>query len=413
MELKTKYQYSYFIHPYIIEQKKYQKYILKLLKDKNCKLKIFEKEKDLNMYTYFLPNIRREILWSFEHTKEQIKTLDKMNSEMKSALLEKKTCNIFEYSLSQNMQGKIGEENGLFFEIQKIELICFNTGICFLLLKTIVEQDGNLSDVLNFNYKFREITADYSMLKDYENIRLQTNSLKSMKDLSTLINTITGNNEQAIKMNLDVEKFLTYSYTCIEQNYWNKEEEFENIKEQFIKYTNILPNSYQVNVTEEANKKSTLSLKKFTKVGVNKQATVLLTSSANVENYTKLPYSYEREYLYTYIFTLYKKIYLSKINIELRNKNKFAKVREDFINFTSLFWIQEITNNIEGSKLYEKWKEVLELDYIYSEIKNRYDITYKHLNIERINKVNLITIVVLVATLTFSIINFIYWKRMF
>ena len=31
----TKYQYTYFIHPYIIDENKYDKYILKLLKDKN------------------------------------------------------------------------------------------------------------------------------------------------------------------------------------------------------------------------------------------------------------------------------------------------------------------------------------------------------------------------------------------
>ena len=31
MELKTKYQYTYFIYPYIIRENKYDKYILKLL----------------------------------------------------------------------------------------------------------------------------------------------------------------------------------------------------------------------------------------------------------------------------------------------------------------------------------------------------------------------------------------------
>ena len=42
----TKYQYTYFIHPYIIDETKYDKYILKLLKDKKCTYKTFEKEKD-------------------------------------------------------------------------------------------------------------------------------------------------------------------------------------------------------------------------------------------------------------------------------------------------------------------------------------------------------------------------------
>ena len=36
MELKIKYQYSYFIHPFVIKESKYQKYLLKLLKNKKC-----------------------------------------------------------------------------------------------------------------------------------------------------------------------------------------------------------------------------------------------------------------------------------------------------------------------------------------------------------------------------------------
>ena len=53
MELKINYQYTYFIHPFVVKQRKYQKYILKLLKDENCRLKRFEKEKDLKLYKYF------------------------------------------------------------------------------------------------------------------------------------------------------------------------------------------------------------------------------------------------------------------------------------------------------------------------------------------------------------------------
>ena len=52
MELSFKYQYTYFVYPYSIEEAKYEKYILKLLKDKKSTLKIFEKEKDLDIYNY-------------------------------------------------------------------------------------------------------------------------------------------------------------------------------------------------------------------------------------------------------------------------------------------------------------------------------------------------------------------------
>ena len=53
MELKTKYQYTYFIYPFAIKESKYTRYLLKLLKDENCKLRIFRKDKDLDIYSYF------------------------------------------------------------------------------------------------------------------------------------------------------------------------------------------------------------------------------------------------------------------------------------------------------------------------------------------------------------------------
>ena len=55
MELKTKYQYTYFIYPYLIEEKNYQKYLYKLLKNEQCRLKLFDNKKDIQIDSYFLP----------------------------------------------------------------------------------------------------------------------------------------------------------------------------------------------------------------------------------------------------------------------------------------------------------------------------------------------------------------------
>ena len=68
MRVKINYQYTYFIHPFVVKQKKYQKYILRLLKDKNCKLKRFEKEKDLRLYKHFTPKMRDVLFSSFSFT---------------------------------------------------------------------------------------------------------------------------------------------------------------------------------------------------------------------------------------------------------------------------------------------------------------------------------------------------------
>ena len=58
MELKTRYQYTYFIYPFILKESKYIKYIMRLLRDKRFNLRVFAKDKDLELYVNFLPKIR-------------------------------------------------------------------------------------------------------------------------------------------------------------------------------------------------------------------------------------------------------------------------------------------------------------------------------------------------------------------
>ena len=160
MEQKIKYQYTYFIYPYIIEPNKYNKYMLKLIRNPKCKLKTFDRIKDFDIYTYFLPNIRDYMFWTFGLSTQKINELQNMEGKMQSAILSKYPCTIFEYELEKNIQGKVGEQSGIFFDILKMEIICFNTGICFLTFKTVLNGENNLDDVLNFNYKFRDINSN-------------------------------------------------------------------------------------------------------------------------------------------------------------------------------------------------------------------------------------------------------------
>ena len=81
MELKTKFQYTYFIHPYVIDEAKYEKYILKLLKNPKCSYKIFEKEKDYDIYNFFLPHVRKFMFPTFELRDERLKRFNEMKPE--------------------------------------------------------------------------------------------------------------------------------------------------------------------------------------------------------------------------------------------------------------------------------------------------------------------------------------------
>ena len=78
MELKTKYQYTYFIYPFVVKENKYQKYLLKILKNKNFKLKIYEKEKDLRLYKYFSPKMSELLFSSFSLTNKKISKLEEL-----------------------------------------------------------------------------------------------------------------------------------------------------------------------------------------------------------------------------------------------------------------------------------------------------------------------------------------------
>ena len=196
MELKINYQYTYFIHPFIIKDGKYQRYLLKMLKDKNCNLKVFQKEKDFRMYQYFLPKTRDFLFSSFSFGNTKLKKLEELPIETRAAILSKYSCNIFEYTLKKDIQGKVDDNKGIFFNIQRIEVICFNTGICFLVIKTNLEEDSNFANILNFNYKFRDINQEVSYLDAYDNIRLQTGSFSEVETFQEFINTIKNRSEK-------------------------------------------------------------------------------------------------------------------------------------------------------------------------------------------------------------------------
>lgn len=431
MELKTNYQYTYFILPYVIKEGRYQKYLLKLLRDKEFKLKTFQKEKDFKMYQYFLPKTRGFLFSSFSLGNSKIKKLDDLPDETKSAILSKYPCNIFEYNIKKDIQGKIEskldsqigkkseseeilenkieDKSGIFFTIGKIEIICFETGICFLVIKTNIEDDYNFENVLNFNYKFRDINNEAAKLDGYDNIRLQTNSFSNAETFKDFVRKITGANLEAMKLDIDTERFLTYSYVCIDQEAWNSNTKFDDINHYYIKYANILPADNSRKLEEE--KITTVSRWKYAKLAISKLGVMLFSSSEDMNNYTILPDEFENQYLYTYILNLYKKINLRKIEQKLKNTKKVKIARKKFIEFTKKMWIQEITEDEAGTMLNHKIGEVLELESLYGQVKNKYDVLYKDLNIEKDKKVTIIIGIILVASLIFNVLNFIALMR--
>ena len=407
MELKTKYQYTYFIYPYVIKENKYSKYLIKLLKDENCTLRIFRKDKDLDIYSYFSHRVRDYMFSSFNLSKTKLAKLKELPLDTRAEILAKNPCTIFEYTIKKDIQGKVTEQNGIFFKIPKIEIICFNTGICFLCIKTTIEESDKFSDLLNFNYKFRDITQEFSNLKNYDNIRVQTDCFSDVQYFKEFIQNITGPNVESLKLDIDTERFLTYSYVCIDQEYWNNNSDFDKIKNSYLKYMNILPNDNSINFSKDEMK--IISKWKYAKLGLTKQGVTLFSSSYDMNNYTVFPQEFQEQYLYTYILAMYTKLYLKKINLEFRQGANVNKTRKEFIKFTKSIWINEVTDEDTGSIFYQYLKEVLELDNIYYDAKNKYDVLYKEMNIEKSVKNNAIIAAILVIALIINTIDIIYF----
>ena len=365
MELKTNNQYSIFIYPFVVNEKNYNEYILKLLENDKCELKLWNKDEDISIYTYFKQNIREKVFWPFSYSKMKIQKLNDLDNEFKSKVLSQYEVTMFKYNLNNKIQGRIGEDNTSLFDVDNIEIVCFKTGICFILLKTSLGKEIEISDVLNFNNKFRNIESDFKTANQ-EEIIVQTDDFKNSNDIYNIIRDIKGNNEDAKKLRISDERIFTYTYSSLNKESW-KDNFNDSLKENFIKLYNVLPNQLD-NFDIKQYSSEIIDVSKFIKIGFTNQGTALF-SSACEKNSLNMPYVYGQEYLYTYIISLYKKLYINKLMNEYEEIKKFDKIKNKLENFTNSIWIDSITKNKNGDLLNKKWEETLQLQYKYEKLK--------------------------------------------
>ena len=216
--MKVKYQYTYFINSFTIEKKQYKKYILNLVKNKKIKPKIYNKQKHTDLEQYFSQSAKNIMFKTLEMSETEQKKLEENYKK-----LAKLPTVSFEYLVDNETQSKMGQEDGFFFKIDKIELICFKNGTCFVLVKTYLEEKTDISNVLDFNYKFK--TAN-------EPIYIQTNEFKEQVNLSEILYELTGQSE--------LGNGYTYSYLCVDGEDWNEQKDFSLLENEFIKLVNTI-----------------------------------------------------------------------------------------------------------------------------------------------------------------------------
>ena len=348
----------------------------------------------------FFPNSTYDIAFCFSDVLHIFKTISFIYS-LKGSLTASIIQNPIVININLNNYNISADEKVFYIEGGSLNLT--GTG-------TIYEKNPNYGAVMlvgsensdDVNYSTINVEDEFG---GFDNIRIQTDIFDDVKVLKSFIKEITGPNQLEIKnIDVDTERFLTYSYTCIEQENWSKEEDFGNIKSVYTKYAKILPNDN--NILFNSDESKIMSNWNYAKMGISKAGVTLFTSSADINNYTVLPYEYENEYLYTYILSLYMKIYIKLINLELRQGINVKNARKKFIDFTKNLWIQEATIDDVGTLYYHNLRKALELDNLYLETKNKYDVLYKEMNIEKNTTANKFIIVILLISLVITTLNF-------
>ena len=104
-------------------------------------------------------------------------------------------------------------------------------------------------------------------------------------------------------------------------------------------------------------------------------------------------------------------LFLKQINTEFKSYDKIIHIRKRFIEFTKNMWAKEITTDDTGSLYYKILGNAFELDDQFEQIRKKYEIIYKDLDIEKNNRNYSIMVMLLIVSLilnTFTIISYMF-----
>ena len=393
-EEKFKYQYTYHILPYIYEGR-YDEYLTRLLKDTNIIEYRYDKIKNLEIFSYFKKDILESMFYEFPY-----KETEKISIQKKVNKLLKYESVTFEYDIIDKEKNKISmndivrvavneeyynnEKNrgNIKFDIEDFKIIVFKSGIAFIILKTVLINTRYISDVMDFNYRFKSILSKRDIIKKLDNIEIcllgdEVNGFEKLKQI--ILNYVGKNKNNKILENN--EEFYTFSYLCMDNIYINEENNKNILKNIYLKYSRILQSSYDTEgLDEETIVSKNMTEIKDTNIGITKISSMLLCSGIDPFNFTVLPRDYETKMLYTYIITLYQKLFLVMINKELTSENnkkqKLGRIK--FNDFISKMWYNEITLSEKGSIYYEYLKKILEINKTFDETQLKYKLIFRY-----------------------------------
>lgn len=408
MRLPIKYHYSYFILPFIINQNNYNEYLKNII-NKGCFKKInFSKKNNANLYITFSKNLTSNLLSGNSNSKHNSKNL------LES--IKNNNLNVFEYNNPASLVGALDfekDENTIYFDLQNIKLYIFKNGVCFLVLKTNITSQ-NFEDVLDFNYRFKEVISNLNNLNKFQTIKLSDSKHDSLTSFKDFIESLIDVDLNKISDYTNMENFYTFSYTCLENSVWNEKTD-ENILTNIIqKYMKVYSSSYNADVAlVGADIKSEYE---YRKIGLTKVSSNLLCSGIDPYNFGYLPVEYETTYLFAYILALFYKISLNffdkrLFNLKDKDKASFKKIVQDLNNFNKNFWSVDITNSQRMTVYFNGLIKILNLNNLYLSIITKINLIYKENKIEE-NSTNIkrLTIFIFTVLIIYIIFKIGGWK---
>lgn len=405
MQIKAKYQYTHFLYPFVIENGKYPYFIESILKKtKDWSLVLHQYKSDEESYDFFLPYMRKFLFPTLFWDKNYIKKFKKEGIFRRSLTLSKLSSTTFKYNMSRIKKGIITDYDGkvINFDISDIRIICFEGGICFIDFKTQIDDKSELIDfdkILDFNHYFRNLTP---RIKGNANNRIVENS-KSI-DIPKFIKNITLEFEVKSLDKMYYDKMFTYSYVCIDG--WEKDSDFEHMKNDFYKFQYVMHSKSSAIFNKACDKliDNTYSRWKYSMFGFSRESGVVFVSDKEKYNITRMPYNFEKRYLYMVLIALYQRISLISFSQDLMKQDKTAvkSLKKKLTQFTNSSWFGQITNSEHGMDVWKICQKAFSLPDLYDEVHKEYLEYYDYIVSNGQSRISMILMIFYIVNITFS-----------
>ncbi|MDP4092889.1 MAG: hypothetical protein Q8920_05960 [Bacillota bacterium] len=406
MNLKANFHYTFFIYPFLVSSNKYNDFIGKFLSDGNWSFKIQDMSEKLNTYAYFLPYVKKFLFPTLYWGEGFKRHFSKLSDKKKTEIVSELTCTSFIYNIGNKENDS--NQTGINCRITDIEMICFEPGICFLVIKSRLDKDGELcsDDILDFNYKFRTLNPKYLKKKKTEGLVLNNVEFHGAEDLSSFIGNLLNGFEDVEKENIYFDRLFTYSYMCLDQSEWNENRGLDEILNEFYKFQYILPSNYGSTFDQDFKgiKENTYTRWKYSIYGFSREAAVVFSSEREVFNSTKLPNYFEHIYFYIFLLAFYQRVSLILFSEELMSggEKNIERLKDRLTKFTHFSWFSQITNSEQGMDMWKKWQKAFDLPQLFDEVQKEYSEYYGYTVARGQEKINLVLIIIYTISALFS-----------